>query len=51
VIGKEDAESQIQQVLVELRRLLPPTVVQDAPYRGLLTFQEDDADTCFGRDA
>jgi hypothetical protein len=50
VLGKEDAEKQLQQALADLRRLRPAAVVQNAPYRGLLTFQENDADQFFGRD-
>jgi len=51
VFGQEDAERQLQQALAQLRRLRPTSVAQDAPYRGLLTFQEANANEFFGRDA
>jgi hypothetical protein len=35
VLGKEDAEKQLQQALAQLRRLRPASVAQDAPYRSL----------------
>src|SRR5689334_15579450 len=51
VLEQEDTARQLAQALAELRRLRPGLVAEAAPYLGLLTFQEADAERFFGRDA
>ena len=51
VLDKEEAERELALARAELRRLRPEVVSQRAPYLGLLTFQEADADRFFGREA
>lgn len=51
VLDKEEAERELALARAELRRLRPEIVSQRAPYLGLLTFQETDADRFFGREA
>jgi Novel STAND NTPase 1 len=50
LLEREDTERQLAQALAELRRVHPGLVAAAAPYCGLLTFQEADADRFFGRD-
>src|SRR4029079_4819360 len=50
VLELEDVRRELRQPLAELRRLRPGSVFERAPYLGLLTFQEHDAERFFGRD-
>jgi hypothetical protein len=51
VLDKQEAERELRQAQTELRRLLPGPTGASAPYLGLLTFHEQDADRFFGREA
>jgi hypothetical protein len=50
ILDKEQAERDLAQVQAELRRLRPAAPSERAPYLGLSTFQERDADLFFGRE-
>src|SRR4051812_23750422 len=51
VLELEDLMRQLAHHEVELRRLRPGPFSMDAPYLGLLTFQEADTDRFFGRES
>src|SRR5215207_1269634 len=51
VLDKQEAERVLRQAQAELRRLRPGPTGASAPYLGLLTFHEQDADRFFGREA
>src|SRR5689334_1160787 len=51
VVEKEDIERQLANVQSRLDRARSLPVDARSPYLGLLTFQEQDADRFFGRDA
>ena len=50
VLELEDVRRDLARILADLRRLHPGRSGNQAPYVGLLTFQETDTDRFFGRD-
>jgi hypothetical protein len=50
VLDKQEAERELQIAHAELFRLHPQARSRRNPYKGLLTFDEDDADIFFGRE-
>src|SRR5690348_15397595 len=51
VVEKEDTEQQLTGILARLDQLRARPTDSRNPYLGLLTFQEEDADRFFGREA
>jgi hypothetical protein len=51
LLEKEDTKQELQRIRSEIRRLRPSPSDERAPYLGLSTFHERDADLFFGREA